>query len=166
MICQAGDQIHRFELPKALYVRRNFQDATAVHDYLTKGSKPIADGKLYIDPTPDHLPTQYQPWISGRFVRENGRFMDVKIGDEIYQIGTQGHDGQHRIMGLLKRADIQPFTQQALVHEHLEGDVFHASEMTLRLLEDPAGKDDPELPRYLFLGDSISGNMTCRCVPN
>jgi hypothetical protein len=158
VVCKVAEQVHRFELPKVLYVRRNFQDATAVSDYLAKGSKPIFDGKLYAEPIPDHLPTEQEPWISGRFVRENGRFMDVKVGDDMYQIGTQGHDGQHRIMGLLKRTDIQPFTQQAFVHGHMEGDVFHASEVALRLLEDPAGKDDPALPRYLFIGDSISGN--------
>ena len=158
VVCQVADQVHRFELPRVFYVRRNFQDAAAVRDYLAKGSKPIFDGKLYVDPIPDHLPTEQEPWISGRFVQENGRFMDVKVGDDIYQIGTQGHDGQHRIMGLLKRADIQPFTQQAFVHGHMEGDVFHASEVALRLLEDPAGKDDPALLRYLFIGDSISGN--------
>ncbi len=158
VICHVADQVHRFELPKVLYVRRNFQDATAVRAYLAKGFKPIFDGKLYVDPIPDHLPTEQEPWISGRFVRENGRFMDVKVGDHIYQIGTQGHDGQHRIMGLLERTDIQPFTQQAFVHGHMQGDVFHASEVALRLLEDPAGKDDPALPRYLFIGDSIAGN--------
>jgi len=158
VVCHVADQVHRFELPKVLYVRRNFQDATAVRAYLAKGFRPIFDGKLYVDPIPDHLPTEQEPWISGRFVRENGRFMDVKVGDDIYQIGTQGHDGQHRIMGLLKQADIQPFTQQAFVHGHMAGDVFHASEVALRLLEDPAGKDDPALPRYLFIGDSISGN--------
>ncbi len=158
VLCQVADQVRRFELPEVLYVRRNFQDAAAVRDYLAKGSKPIFDGKLYVDPVPDHLPTEQEPWISGRFVRENGRFMDVNVGDDIYQIGTQGHDGQHRIMGLLKRVDIQPFIQQAFVHGHMEGDVFHASEVALRLLEDPAVKDDPALPRYLFIGDSISGN--------
>ena len=158
VVCQVANQVHRFELPKVLYVRRNFQDAAAVRDYLAKGSKPIFDGKLYVNPIPDHLPTEQEPWMSGRLVQENGRFMDVKVGDEIYQIGTQGHDGQHRIMGLLKRADIRPFIQQAFVHGHMEGEVFHAREVALRLLEDPGEKDDPALPRYLFIGDSISGN--------
>lgn len=158
VICQIGEQVHRFELPKVLYVRRTFRDAQAVRDYLDKGSKPVFDGKLYVDPVPDHLPSEQEPWISGRFVRENGRFMDVSVGDTVYQIGTQGHDGQHRIMGLLKRKDIQPFTQRAFVHGRMVGNVFHASEVALQFLEDPAGKDDPTLPRYLFIGDSISGN--------
>ena len=83
VVCQVANQVHRFELPKVLYVRRNFQDAAAVRDYLAKGSKPIFDGKLYVDPIPDHLPTEQEPWISGRLVRENGRFMDVKVGDKV-----------------------------------------------------------------------------------
>ncbi|MDA7864975.1 SGNH/GDSL hydrolase family protein [bacterium] len=158
VVCQLGDVVRKFDLPPVLYVRRNFKDAAAVREYQAKGLKPIFDGKLYVDKVPDHLPTEKEPWISGRFMRENGRFMDVKVGDDIYQIGTQGHDGQHRIMGLLKPAEIQPFVQQAFVHGHMQGDVFHASEVVLRLLENPAGKDDPNLPRYLFIGDSISGN--------
>lgn len=158
LACQIGDEVRHFQLPKVLYVRRNFKDAAAVRDYLAKGAKPIFDGKLYLNPLPDHLPTEQEPWISGRFIRENGRFMDVRVGNDIYQIGTQGHDGQHRIMGLLNQEDIQPFNQQAFVHGHMVGGVFHASEVALRLLEDPGSKDDPALPRYLFIGDSISGN--------
>jgi hypothetical protein len=84
--------------------------------------------------------------------------MDVQIGDKVFQIGTQGHDGQHRIMGLLVQKDIQPFVQQAFVHGEMKGDVFHASEVCLRMLEDSKAKDDPGLGRYLFIGDSISGN--------
>ena len=84
--------------------------------------------------------------------------MDVQIGDAIYQVGTQGHDGQHRIMGLLGQKDIQPFVQQAFVHGKMKGDVFYASEVCLRMLEDSRSQDDPKLGRYLFIGDSISGN--------
>jgi hypothetical protein len=63
--------------------------------------------------SPDQLPTIEKPWLAGRFIRENGRFMEVQIGEEVFQIGTQGHDGQHRIMGLLSQQDIKPFVQQA-----------------------------------------------------
>lgn len=156
--CKVGHNIQHFDLPKKLYVRRNFKDADAVRAFIKKGAKPIFDGKLYVKPIPDHLPTEDEPWISGRFLKENGRFMDVQIGDKVYQIGTQGHDGQHRIMGLMTRADIRPFTQQAFVHGQLRDGVFHASEVGIRLLEDASGQDDPTLGRYLFIGDSISGN--------
>ena len=153
-----GDKQFSYDLPQNLYVKRTFKDAEAIRQWEERGRRPIMDGKLYIAPIPDQLPTLEKPWISGRFIRENGRFMDVQIGNEVFQIGTQGHDGQHRIMGLLSRKDIKPFVQQAFVHGEMKGNVFNASEVCLRMLEDSKNQDDPNLGRYLFIGDSISGN--------
>lgn len=153
-----GDQEFSYKLPENLYVKRTFKDATAVQKYIRLGSRPIFDGKLYVEPIDDHFPTESEPWISGRFIKEDGRFMDVQIGEKIYQIGTQGHDGQHRIMGLISRSDIKPFIQQAFVHGEMKGHVFRAHEVGIRMLEDSKAKDDSKLGRYLFIGDSISGN--------
>ena len=153
-----GEKKFVYKLPKDLYIKRTFKDAQAVRNWEERGRRPILDGKLYLEPIADHLPSSDEPWISGKFIRENGRFMDVQIGDAIYQVGTQGHDGQHRIMGLLVQKDIQPFVQQAFVHGKMKGDIFYASEVCLRMLEDSRSQDDPKLGRYLFIGDSISGN--------
>jgi hypothetical protein len=153
-----GAKKFSYVLPKTLYVKRRFRDAAALQKWIKRGRKAIYDGKLYVAPIADHLPTEREPWISGRFIKENGRFMDVQVGDEVFQIGTQGHDGQHRIMGLLKQTDIRPFVQQAFVHGEMKGDVFHACEVGIRMLEDSKAQDDPKLGRYLFIGDSISGN--------
>ena len=100
---EMGEKQFSYNLPKDLYVKRTFKDAEAIRKWEERGRRPIMDGKLYIAPIPDQLPTLAKPWIAGRFIRENGRFMDVQIGDAIYQIGTQGHDGQHRIMVLLSQ---------------------------------------------------------------
>jgi hypothetical protein len=61
-------------------------------------------------------------------------------------------------MGLIEQAEIKPFIQQAYVHGKMEGSVFHAHEVGIRMLEDSKTQDDPNLDRYLFIGDSISGN--------
>ena len=119
-----GDKPFSYDLPQNLYVKRTFKDAEAIRKWEERGRRPIMDGKLYIAPIPDQLPTLAKPWIAGRFIRENGRFMDVQIGDAIYQIGTQGHDGQHRIMGLLSQKDIKPFVQQAFVHGKMDRRCF------------------------------------------
>jgi hypothetical protein len=111
---EMGEKQFSYNLPKDLYVKRIFKDAEAIRKWEERGRRPIMDGKLYIAPIPDQLPTLAKPWISGRFIRENGRFMDVQIGDAIYQIGTQGHDGQHRIMGLLSQKDIKPANARGL----------------------------------------------------
>ncbi|MGB0578472.1 MAG: SGNH/GDSL hydrolase family protein [Limisphaerales bacterium] len=152
-----GSKPFSYDLPQELYVMRRFKDAAGVKRFNDR-QRAIHDGKLYAKQIADHLPTEDEPWISGRFIKENGRYMDVQIGDKVFQIGTQGHDGQHRIMGLLTHKDIRPFTQQAFVHGQLKGDVFHAREVGIRMLEDSKSQDDPKLGRYLFIGDSISGN--------
>lgn len=155
---EMGDKQFSYDLPQDLYVKRTFKDADAIRKWDERDRRPIMDGKLYVGPISDQIPTPGKPWIAGKFIRENGRFMDVQIGDEVFQIGTQGHDGQHRIMGLLSQKDIKPFVQQAFVHGEMKGDVFHASEVCLRMLEDSKNQDNPNLGRYLFIGDSISGN--------
>jgi hypothetical protein len=153
-----GEKKFAYDLPKELYVMRRFKDAAAVQTFYQRKMKSIFDGKLYLKPITDHMPTEKEPWISGRFIKENGRHMDVQIGNEVFKIGTQGDDGQHRIMGLLTRQHIRPFIQQAFVHGELKGQVFHAREVGIRMLEDSRAQDDPKLGRYLFIGDSISGN--------
>ena len=155
---EMGDKQFSYDLPQNLYVKRTFKDADAIRKWEERDRRPIMDGKLYVGPISDQIPTPGKPWIAGKFIRENGRFMDVQIGEEVFQIGTQGYDGQHRIMGLLSQKDIKPFVQQAFVHGKMDGDVFHASEVCLRMLEDSKAQDDPNLGRYLFIGDSISGN--------
>ena len=155
---EMGDKQFSYDLPQNLFVKRTFKDADAIRKWEERDRHPIMDGKLYVGPISDQIPTPGKPWIAGKFIRENGRFMDVQIGEEVFQIGTQGYDGQHRIMGLLSQKDIKPFVQQAFVHGKMDGDVFHASEVCLRMLEDSKAQDDPNLGRYLFIGDSISGN--------
>ena len=70
-------------MPRDLYVKRTFRDATAVKQYLDRGMKAIFDGKLYVEPIEDHLPTESEPWISGKFLKENERFVDVQVGDRV-----------------------------------------------------------------------------------
>ena len=153
-----GEEPFSYDLPETLYIKRTFKDAEAVRTWLERGSKPILDGKLYVEKIEDHFPTEDEPWISGRFLKESGRFMDIAVGEKVFQVGTQGHDGQHRIMGLLEQSDIKPFVQQAFVHGEMKDGVFLAHEVGIRMLEDAKGQDDPNLGRYLFIGDSISGN--------
>ncbi|MFT5496180.1 MAG: hypothetical protein ACI9TH_001578 [Kiritimatiellia bacterium] len=153
-----GDQKFSYDLPKELYVKRVFKDARTVESFLKYRDRGLYLGKVYVTPIEDHLPTADEPWISGRFIKDNGKFLDVQVGDQVFKISTTGHDGQHRFMGLLTHKDIKPFVQQAFVHGHLKDHVFHASEVGIRMLEDAKAQDDPTLGRDLFIGDSISGN--------
>ena len=153
-----GGQKFSYNLPQKLYVKRTFKDAKTVEAFLKHRERGAYFGKIYTTPIEDHLPTAQEPWIAGRVLKENGKFIDVGVGDEVFKISTTGHDGQHRFMGLLTHKDIKPFVQQAFVHGYMKDNVFHANEVGIRMLEDAKAKDDPNLGRYLFIGDSISGN--------
>ena len=54
--------------------------------------------------------------------------------------------------------DCKPFVNRARVVGQRKGEVIHAGEIHLKPIGDQSASDDPKLPRYLFIGDSISGN--------
>ena len=59
---------------------------------------------------------------------------------------------------LLTTRDCKPFINKATVIGEKRGEVLVADEIHLQPIGDQAASDDPRLPRYLFIGDSISGN--------
>ena len=62
------------------------------------------------------------------------------------------------LFNVLETKDCKPFVNRARVVGQRKGDVIHAKEIHLQPIGDQAALDDPKLPRYLFIGDSISGN--------
>jgi acyl-CoA thioesterase-1 len=62
------------------------------------------------------------------------------------------------LFNVLGAKDCKPFVNRARVVGQRKGDVIHAKEIHLQPIGDQAALDDPKLPRYLFIGDSISGN--------
>ena len=54
--------------------------------------------------------------------------------------------------------DCKPFINRATVIGQLKGDVVIADEIHVQPIGDQVALDDPKLPRYLFIGDSISAN--------
>ncbi len=62
------------------------------------------------------------------------------------------------LFNLLSVKDCKPFINKATVLGRQKGDVFIADEIHLQPIGDQAALDEPTLPRYLFIGDSISGN--------
>ncbi|MFP6885940.1 MAG: SGNH/GDSL hydrolase family protein, partial [Opitutales bacterium] len=62
------------------------------------------------------------------------------------------------LFNLVGTKDCKPFINRARVVGQRKGEVIHAEEIHLKPIGDQAALDDPKLPRYLFIGDSISGN--------
>jgi hypothetical protein len=62
------------------------------------------------------------------------------------------------LFNLLRTQDCKPFVNRARVVGQRKGEVIHAKEIHLQPIGDQSASDNPKLPRYLFIGDSISGN--------
>ena len=62
------------------------------------------------------------------------------------------------LFNIMGTKDCKPFVNRARVVGQRKGEVIHASEIHLQPIGDQSASDDPKLPRYLFIGDSISGN--------
>jgi hypothetical protein len=62
------------------------------------------------------------------------------------------------LFNVLGTEDCKPFVNRASVVGQRKGGVIHAEEIYLKPIGDQSASDDPKLPRYLFIGDSISGN--------
>ena len=147
-------------LPADIHVKVRFRDWRRAQNAIKTGK--IQAGILHATPLEDHLPTEKELWFSGRVSAfKQGHITPVKevrIGDRTFTVSTSGHNYSEQIVGLFDASAIRPFVNQASVYGRMEGDVFHASEVLLRPIPDQTANDDPLLPRYLFIGDSISGN--------
>jgi hypothetical protein len=62
------------------------------------------------------------------------------------------------LFNLLSVKDCRPFINKATVLGRQKGDVLIADEIHLQPIGDQSALDDLKKPRYLFIGDSISGN--------
>jgi len=155
-----GSVNREYKLPKKLYVKVNFPNWRTAQGVLKSGE--FRDGILHADPLKDHLPTETEPWLSGELTGlEDGHITPTKVVtacEKTFKGSTSGFNYSEQIVGLLDHTAIKPFCNQASLYGRLEGDVFYASCVLLRPIPDQRANDDPKLPRYLFIGDSISGN--------
>ena len=83
----------------------------------------------------------------------------LSINGEKYEISLKkGGQTKALLYNLLTVKDCKPFINRATVIGQLKGDVVIADEIHVQPIGDQVALDDPKLPRYLFIGDSISGN--------
>jgi acyl-CoA thioesterase-1 len=92
----------------------------------------------------------WDPTTKPRTLSINGEKLEISL--------KKGGQATIPLYGILTVKDLKPFVNQAAVFGKRQGDVIVAEEIRMRPIGDQAALDDPDLPRYLFIGDSISGN--------
>lgn len=117
--------------------------------------------RLYFNQESDHQ--QMASMEDPRFIGEWKPFQKpraIQILGETYELSLKkGGQTSALLFNLLSRKDCKPFIHRAtVVGERQNNGIVLAKEIHLLPIGDQASLDDPKLPRYLFIGDSISGN--------
>ena len=116
--------------------------------------------KLYFnqEPTREQLATRDDPRFIGLWNPvSKPRTLTIK-GNNYEMSMKKGGQTSALLYNLLSVKDCKPFINKATVIGQIKDDVLIADEIHIQPIGDQAALDDPGLPRYLFIGDSISGN--------
>ena len=116
--------------------------------------------KLYFNQKPgkEQLGTKDDPRFIGTW-DPTTKPRTLSINGAKYEISMKkGGKAKALLYNLLTVKDCKPFINKATVLGRRKGDVFIADEIHVQPIGDQVALDDPKLPRYLFIGDSISGN--------
>jgi hypothetical protein len=156
-----ADKVIEKQLPKDLYVRKTYHPVDTVS---SAWRKELESGKLrFIDgafttPIGLHLPTRSEPWFSAKIEGP----VDPKAKTKTYYSMVQGRKlefglGTYPLLwGVINRQEIEPYGSEAKVFGTRKGGTVLADRVAIRPIGDPVKYEDPKLPRYLFIGDSIS----------
>ena len=116
--------------------------------------------RLYFNQKPDQeqLPSSndlrfigtWDPTSRPRTLSINGRKYEISL--------KKGGQTKALLFNVLTVRDCKPFINRATVIGQRKGEVLIADEIHVLPIGDQASQDDPKKPRYLFIGDSISGN--------
>jgi len=85
----------------------------------------------------------------------------VSIRGHKYELSLKkGGQKNALLFNVIGTKELSPFVNRAHVIGRKQGTVIVADQIHMQPIGDQTAKDDPKLPRYLFIGDSISGNYT------
>ena len=106
----------------------------------------------------EQLPTHDDPRFVGLW-DPTSKPRTLSIQGTKYEISLKkGGQTSALLFNMLSPSDCKPFVNRARVIGHQDGERILADQIHLHPIGDQAASDDPRLPRYLFIGDSISGN--------
>ena len=161
---QASKEVIRFELPKGpvtgiLEVRNKGQLETKLKEAREENWIGEQGLRLFFG---ESRPQQIASPDDLRFIGfwdSTAKPRTLTILGKKYECSLKkGGQTKALLFNVLGTKDCKPFVNRARVVGQRKGEVIEAKEIHLQPTGDQAALDDPKLPRYLFIGDSISGN--------
>jgi len=161
----SSKQVVNFSIPEGPITgiktsRGGKQLSTAIQE--AKEEKWIAEQglSLYFNQKPkkEQLASEKDPRFIGQWDYKS-KPRTLSIQGQKYEISLKKGGQTHALLyNLLTVKDCKPFVNRATVIGKRDGDILIADQIHIQPIGDQAALDDPNLPRYLFIGDSISGN--------
>ena len=111
---------------------------------------------LYFNQKPkkEQLASEEDPLFIGQWDHKS-KPRTLSIQGQKYEISLKkGGQTKALLYNLLTVKDCKPFVNRATVIGKREGDILIADQIHIQPIGDQAALDDPNLPRYLFIGDS------------
>lgn len=109
-------------------------------------------------PKTEHLPSVEDPHFVGRW-DPTTRPRTLSIKGRRYEVSLKkGGQTNALLFGVIGTQHCAPFINRAEVVGIRVGDTILADRIHVTPIGDQTATDDPHLPRYLVIGDSISGN--------
>ncbi len=109
-------------------------------------------------PNAEQLPTEADPRFVGLW-DPTTKPRTFSINGKKYEVSLKkGGQTNALLFNVIGTEGCKPFVNRATVIGRKKGDVIVADEIHVLPIGDQTAGDDPKLPRYLFIGDSISGN--------
>ena len=140
------------------YVRRQ-EDVAQIVETRNATGREKCNLHIYYESVDDNIPDSPGEAFAGKFFYSNDKRKPARlvIGGTTYSL-TMNKSREVLVYNVWGLKDCRPFVNDAFVSGNTMDGVVLADEIYVTPIGDSASTDDPNLPRYLFIGDSISGN--------
>ena len=150
-------------LPKTQAYARFFVRRQEDLDQILKSGQATGREKcnlhIHYRPVPDHLPDTAEEPFSGKFHFSNDKRKPARIVIQGKTFRVMLNKSRETLIhDVWDLSECRPFINDACVAGKVTNGVVLADTLYVTPLGDTSATDDPNLPRYLFIGDSISGN--------
>jgi hypothetical protein len=140
------------------YVRRQ-EDVARIAETRVATGWEKCNLHIYYEPVADNVPDSPNEAFAGKFFYSDDKRKPARliINGKTYSLMLNKSREVliHNVWGVI---DCRPFVNDAFVSGKQTDGVVLADDIYVTPLGDSANTDDPDLARYLFIGDSISGN--------
>jgi len=148
-------------LPQDLYVKKTYYPAQDAEQSwkreLEGGEIRFIDG-IYATSLGLHIPTKDEPYLCAKI----DGVVDPKAKHKKYYAVVDGKKVQFGlgiypfVWAVVTKGEIKPYATEAKVFGERDDGVVTAQQVAIRPVGDPVQYEDSRLPRYMFIGDSIS----------